>query len=145
MMFMSAKTPNQYHCYACPQLEVEVSADSNSLTVSVPPTRSDVLHACDVVEDVAIAYGYNNIPKMIPASYTQVRAGQMCLILSPCPDCFGGRSDAVRHSAPRFSSYTWFFSVPVLHQAAEKVVGGRWVSQMLLGSVAFPEAGDQGR
>ncbi|KAJ4837850.1 hypothetical protein Tsubulata_001665 [Turnera subulata] len=30
--------------------------------VSVPPTRSDVLHPCDVMEDVAIAYGYNNIP-----------------------------------------------------------------------------------
>lgn len=31
----------------------------------VPPTRSDILHACDVVEDVAIAYGFNNIPKRV--------------------------------------------------------------------------------
>jgi len=29
--------------------------------VSVPPTRADVLHACDVMEDVAIAYGFNKI------------------------------------------------------------------------------------
>ncbi|XP_047147125.1 phenylalanine--tRNA ligase beta subunit, cytoplasmic [Vigna umbellata] len=29
--------------------------------VSVPPTRSDVLHPCDVMEDVAIAYGFNSI------------------------------------------------------------------------------------
>jgi phenylalanyl-tRNA synthetase beta chain len=28
----------------------------------VPPTRSDILHAVDVIEDVAIAYGYNNLP-----------------------------------------------------------------------------------
>jgi len=34
--------------------------------VSVPPTRSDVLHSVDVAEDVAIAFGYNNIPKTKP-------------------------------------------------------------------------------
>jgi len=33
---------------------------------SMPPTRSDILHACDIVEDVAIAYGYNNIEKTVP-------------------------------------------------------------------------------
>ncbi|XVF09422.1 hypothetical protein REPUB_Repub07fG0091500 [Reevesia pubescens] len=35
----------------------------NNINVSVPPTRSDILHPCDVMEDVAIAYGYNNIPR----------------------------------------------------------------------------------
>ncbi len=50
-----------------------MSADNSSLSVRVPPTRADILHACDVVEDVAIAHGYNNIPKMIPAAYTQGR------------------------------------------------------------------------
>ncbi|XWS60833.1 hypothetical protein CRYUN_Cryun07bG0071200 [Craigia yunnanensis] len=34
-----------------------------NISVSVPPTRSDILHPCDVMEDVAIAYGYNNIPR----------------------------------------------------------------------------------
>ncbi|XP_052302454.1 phenylalanine--tRNA ligase beta subunit, cytoplasmic isoform X4 [Populus trichocarpa] len=34
-----------------------------NINVSVPPTRSDILHPCDVMEDVAIAYGYNDIPK----------------------------------------------------------------------------------
>jgi phenylalanyl-tRNA synthetase beta chain len=29
--------------------------------VSIPPSRSDILNVCDVVEDVAIAYGYDNI------------------------------------------------------------------------------------
>ncbi|XP_032515889.2 phenylalanine--tRNA ligase beta subunit [Danaus plexippus] len=33
------------------------------LTVRVPPTRHDVIHACDLYEDIAIAYGYNNIPR----------------------------------------------------------------------------------
>lgn len=40
------------------------------LSVRVPPTRSDVLHACDVVEDVAIAHGFNNVPQRIPSAYT---------------------------------------------------------------------------
>ena len=38
--------------------------------MSVPPTRSDVLHACDVAEDVAIAHGYNNIAETLPKSAT---------------------------------------------------------------------------
>ncbi|KAF5752703.1 putative phenylalanyl-tRNA synthetase beta chain [Tripterygium wilfordii] len=40
-----------------------VNAEQCNINVTVPPTRSDVLHPCDVMEDVAIAYGYNNIPK----------------------------------------------------------------------------------
>lgn len=35
------------------------------LSVTVPPHRSDILHARDIMEDVAIAYGYDNI-KMTP-------------------------------------------------------------------------------
>lgn len=42
------------------------AADGNTqLLVRVPPTRSDILHACDVMEDVAIAYGYNNLAKQV--------------------------------------------------------------------------------
>lgn len=42
----------------------------DTLQVHVPPTRSDVLHACDVVEDVAIAYGYNNVAMTLPSTTT---------------------------------------------------------------------------
>merc|ERR550525_2350134 len=41
-----------------------------SLTVTVPPTRADVLHPADIYEDVAIAHGYNNIEKTIPKTLT---------------------------------------------------------------------------
>ncbi|KAH9625558.1 hypothetical protein KSS87_023455 [Heliosperma pusillum] len=41
--------------------------DRCNVRVSVPPTRSDILHPCDVMEDVAIAFGYNEIPKRMPA------------------------------------------------------------------------------
>ncbi|GAB0495685.1 hypothetical protein MMPV_006990 [Pyropia vietnamensis] len=33
------------------------------VSVSVPINRSDIIHACDVMEDVAIAYGFNAIPE----------------------------------------------------------------------------------
>ncbi|VEU37430.1 unnamed protein product [Pseudo-nitzschia multistriata] len=40
------------------------------LEVTVPPTRSDILHAVDIAEDIAIAYGYNNIVKRVPKTNT---------------------------------------------------------------------------
>lgn len=40
------------------------------LLVRCPPTRSDILHSCDVAEDAGIAYGYNNVPKVQPVSNT---------------------------------------------------------------------------
>lgn len=40
--------------------------DKNILDVSIPPTRADVLHQCDIMEDVAIAYGFNNLPRTSP-------------------------------------------------------------------------------
>lgn len=47
------------------QLESEIVGDDD-LKVYIPPTRADILHECDVIEDVAIAYGYNNLKKVIP-------------------------------------------------------------------------------
>jgi len=40
------------------------------IQVTIPPTRADVLHPCDIYEDVAIAHGYNNIEKTIPKTLT---------------------------------------------------------------------------
>lgn len=47
-------------------LETQVEDSGTMLSVEVPPTRHDVIHACDIIEDVAIAYGYNNIEMIIP-------------------------------------------------------------------------------
>ncbi|XP_014222849.1 phenylalanine--tRNA ligase beta subunit [Trichogramma pretiosum] len=46
-------------------LKTEVKG-KDELHVEVSPTRHDVIHACDIYEDVAIGYGYNNIKKTIP-------------------------------------------------------------------------------
>jgi phenylalanyl-tRNA synthetase beta chain len=34
--------------------------------VGIPPYRSDILHSVDIIEDVAIGYGYNNIEPILP-------------------------------------------------------------------------------
>ncbi|XP_049870661.1 phenylalanine--tRNA ligase beta subunit [Pectinophora gossypiella] len=44
-------------------LTSQLAAGGDALRVRVPPTRHDVIHACDVYEDIAIAYGYNRIER----------------------------------------------------------------------------------
>lgn len=38
----------------------------DKIDVEIPPTRADVLHQCDIMEDVAIAYGFNSLPRAFP-------------------------------------------------------------------------------
>lgn len=40
--------------------------NSNLLDVTVPITRPDILHQCDVMEDAAIGFGYDNLKKTFP-------------------------------------------------------------------------------
>ncbi|KAL9103439.1 MAG: hypothetical protein Q9163_001502 [Psora crenata] len=40
--------------------------DLGTLDILVPPTRADILHQADIMEDVAIAYGFNNLPRSFP-------------------------------------------------------------------------------
>jgi phenylalanyl-tRNA synthetase beta chain len=40
--------------------------DSDTLRVDIPVTRADILHFCDIAEDCAVAYGFNNILKTVP-------------------------------------------------------------------------------
>lgn len=37
------------------------------IDVHIPPTRADVLHQADIMEDVAIGYGFNNLPRSFPS------------------------------------------------------------------------------
>ena len=43
------------------------SSDSNLIDVAIPPTRADVLHQADIMEDVAVAYGFNKLPRSFPS------------------------------------------------------------------------------
>ncbi|KAF5300065.1 hypothetical protein FQA39_LY11257 [Lamprigera yunnana] len=51
-------------------LKSKVSSSGKSVRVTIPPTRHDVIHACDIYEDVAIAYGYNKIVRTLPNTNT---------------------------------------------------------------------------
>lgn len=48
-----------------------VETDGDELLIKVPPYRADILHHIDIVEDVAIGYGYGNFrPELPPLSTT---------------------------------------------------------------------------
>ena len=47
------------------------------LEVKVTPTRSDILHAVDIAEDIGIAYGYNNNIKKVPAEFPLNQLGDL--------------------------------------------------------------------
>lgn len=51
-------------------LTSEVISSEKDIKVTIPPTRHDVIHACDIYEDVAIAYGYNKIKRTVPKTST---------------------------------------------------------------------------
>jgi phenylalanyl-tRNA synthetase beta chain len=41
-------------------------SSKNIIDVDIPPTRADVLHQADIMEDVCIAYGFNKLPRAFP-------------------------------------------------------------------------------
>lgn len=51
-------------------LKSKIKGSGKQLVVTVPPTRHDVIHPCDIYEDVAIAFGYNNIVASLPKTST---------------------------------------------------------------------------
>jgi phenylalanyl-tRNA synthetase beta chain len=48
----------------------ELLDNDTILSITVPPTRSDILHAVDIAEDIGIAYGYNKIVKRVAKTCT---------------------------------------------------------------------------
>mmetsp|Transcript_9805 Transcript_9805/g.16096 ORF Transcript_9805/g.16096 Transcript_9805/m.16096 type:complete len:594 (-) Transcript_9805:539-2320(-) len=52
------------------QLPTKILSDNTTVHVRVPPTRADVLHACDVMEDLAIAYGFDLVGESVPPTLT---------------------------------------------------------------------------
>ncbi|MES1910940.1 MAG: hypothetical protein MHM6MM_003458 [Cercozoa sp. M6MM] len=53
-------------------MQLPATARGDSIEVQVPPTRTDILHEVDLLEDVAVAFGYNNVPRTLPPTRTQV-------------------------------------------------------------------------
>lgn len=49
-------------------------ASGDTIKVSVPAYRSDILHNCDLIEDIAIAYGFDKIKPELPVTSTSGRS-----------------------------------------------------------------------
>ncbi|KAF9451655.1 phenylalanyl-tRNA synthetase [Macrolepiota fuliginosa MF-IS2] len=45
-------------------------SDADEIIVNIPATRPDIFHECDLMEDAAIAYGFNNLPDVFPTTST---------------------------------------------------------------------------
>jgi phenylalanyl-tRNA synthetase beta chain len=45
-------------------------ADGDIINVEVPAYRADILHNCDLIEDIAIAYGFDKIKPRLPTTTT---------------------------------------------------------------------------
>lgn len=50
--------------------EASASRNKASVTVKLPPYRNDLMHAVDVVEDVAISRGYGEFTPLMPSQFT---------------------------------------------------------------------------
>ncbi|WNY27329.1 phenylalanine--tRNA ligase subunit beta [Methanolapillus ohkumae] len=54
-----------------------LSKNPVSFEISVAAYRADIMHKYDLIEDVAIGYGYANIPSALPKNYTMGKAHPM--------------------------------------------------------------------
>jgi len=48
------------------KMRMDAEADAGKIMVSVPCYRTDIMHPVDIIEDVAIGFGYENLPPSFP-------------------------------------------------------------------------------
>ncbi|SCZ89549.1 BZ3500_MvSof-1268-A1-R1_Chr9g10450 [Microbotryum saponariae] len=64
-------TPEQIASYKPVNAREGLKMDPNDVVhLLVPSTRPDILHECDVMEEAAVAYGFNNLKKTFPVTNT---------------------------------------------------------------------------
>jgi phenylalanyl-tRNA synthetase beta chain len=59
------------------QLYSKVVGDN--VDIVIPPNRTDIIHACDILEDIAIGYGFNTILSQCKPPLTLCRGVQQPL------------------------------------------------------------------
>ncbi|MDP3104455.1 MAG: phenylalanine--tRNA ligase subunit beta [Candidatus Methanoperedens sp.] len=60
------------HCLE--KMRYAAKASGNNIEVFVPAYRSDILHNCDLIEDIAIGYGFDKIKPELPGTLTTGKA-----------------------------------------------------------------------
>ncbi len=72
------------------QYGCDVSVEKETIVVTPPPTRNDYLHPVDVVEDFAIARGYQTFQPCMPKEFTLGKQDQLSLLENTIRDCMLG-------------------------------------------------------
>ncbi|MDV0447556.1 hypothetical protein MsAg5_14590 [Methanosarcinaceae archaeon Ag5] len=67
-----------------------LSKSPASFEIMVAAYRADIMHKYDIIEDVAIGYGYANIPSELPQNYTMGKAHSTSLIRQSSSDIMVG-------------------------------------------------------
>ncbi|MBW2974289.1 phenylalanine--tRNA ligase subunit beta [Candidatus Woesearchaeota archaeon] len=57
--------------------KAQYSVTNTASSIQIPPYRKDILHPCDVIEDIGIMHGYNNIKEQPLTSYTMGETSAM--------------------------------------------------------------------
>ena len=76
------------------------ATDPDVVEVQVPVTRPDILHECDLMEDAAVAHGFDNLPKTFPTTNT---------VGGPLP--INKLSDIIRHECAQAG---WIEVLPLI-------------------------------
>ena len=66
------------------------AVDEETVEVSIPAYRADILHNYDLIEDIAKGYGYENIKVKIPETYTAGKAHPISLLRAPVNEIMVG-------------------------------------------------------
>lgn len=64
--------------------------DVDNFTITIPPYRADILHPVDVIEDIGIMYGYNNIPETPLTSHTVGDVAPLVRFIDKCREILIG-------------------------------------------------------
>jgi len=72
------------------QLLEKMRYDVQDTTVLIPPYRKDILHHVDLVEDIGIMYGYDNIPLRPLTGYTTGKIEPLIQFIDKCREILVG-------------------------------------------------------
>ncbi|WP_456329553.1 phenylalanine--tRNA ligase subunit beta [Archaeoglobus sp.] len=98
----------------------------NKMKVGIPPYRADIMHEWDIIEDVAIGYGYENITPGIPPTLTFGKTHSWNDLRSLAKEIMIGlgftevitftlTNEAVMYEKMRRKGEPWKDYVPVMH------------------------------
>jgi phenylalanyl-tRNA synthetase beta chain len=75
---------------ALKRMRMDATASQKMVTVGIPAFRVDILHDVDIIEDVAIGYGYNRIEPELPQTMTVGQELPMTIMLRTLRDLMVG-------------------------------------------------------